>query len=83
MPILFLRNIRRGALSIEDADEEQGKLIKKLSNINKGGRGGSKKESFIINIVFFLEAREKFLTISKLIKQKIQMIFQHLNEHLL
>lgn len=34
-PILFLRNIHRGVLSIEDADEEQGKVIKKLSNIDK------------------------------------------------
>ena len=44
-PILFLRNIHRGVLSIEDADEEQVKVIKKLSNIVIGEKPIKKESS--------------------------------------
>ena len=35
LPSIFLRNIHTGVISIKDADKEESKLFKELSNINK------------------------------------------------
>ena len=36
LDIILLRNVHTGFLSIKDADKEQSKLFKELSDINKG-----------------------------------------------
>ena len=56
--IIFFRNKHTKFLSIEDADIEQSKLCKELSDINKGGKPIEKK-SFLKNVGFALDVREK------------------------
>ena len=38
LPIVFLRDIHEGYLSLEDADDEQCNLVAKLNNLDKGTR---------------------------------------------
>ena len=60
MPTLFLRDIYKNNLSIENADNEQSNLFKRLSNLNKG-RKSSEKISFLKNVKMLLKAREDVL----------------------
>ena len=46
MPAIFLRDINTNNLSIENADNEQSDIFKKLGNLNKG-RKSSEKVSFL------------------------------------
>ena len=43
LPIIFLRNIKTGILSTEDANKEQTELFKEIRNTNKGEKSIEKK----------------------------------------
>ena len=47
-------------MSLEVADEEQSKLVSKLSDIARG-KIPVEKKSFLNNVILFLSAREKIL----------------------
>ena len=64
--IIFLRNIHKGFLSVEDTDKEQSKLFKELSDLNKGEKPVSNK-SFLKNVEFILMQEKKFLIALKVI----------------
>ena len=83
MPIISSRNIHIRFLSKEDADMEQSNLFKKLSDINEGAKP-IKKKYFLKSICFLIDAKTKFLIVSKVIsfQEKIQIKFQHLNQNL-
>ena len=63
---MFLIVIYTEVLSIEDADKQQSKLFKELSDINKSEKPFENK-SFLKNAAFLLDARENFLIVSKVI----------------
>ena len=56
LPSKFLRDIYTKNLSIEDADNQQSDLYKRLNNLNKG-RKSSQKVSFLKNVKNLLKAR--------------------------
>ena len=56
LPIVFLRNIQEGYLSLEDADNKQSNFDNELNNFDK-----SIKNLFLSNLRLFFGAREKVL----------------------
>ena len=60
LPIVFLRDIPKGNLSIKDADKEQIQIANELKDMGKGKMPGEKK-SFLKNAGLLLNAREKIL----------------------
>ena len=59
MPIISLRDIHKGNLTLKDADEEQSKLVKMLEGCDKGVKA-VEKESFQNNIRLCHSTREKY-----------------------
>lgn len=60
MPNMFVRDIYKINLSIEDADNEQSDLFKTFSNLNKG-RKSSQKIYFLKYLKVLLKARKDVL----------------------
>ena len=63
MSIIFLTNIHKEVLSVEDAHKKQSNLFKESSDINKGEKPikTSLKKSFLKNVRFLFDAGEKLL----------------------
>ena len=60
LPIVFLRDIPKGNLSIKNADKEQIQIANELKDMGNGKMPGEKK-SFLKNAGLLLNAREKIL----------------------
>ena len=60
LPSIFLRDIYKNILSIENADNEQSILFKIFGNLNKG-RKSSEKVFFKKNVKILLKVREDVL----------------------
>ena len=60
LPIVFLRDIHEGHLSIENVNRKQSNLAIELQNFEKGTKTLEKK-SFLNNLGLLLSAREKVL----------------------
>ena len=60
LPIVFLRDIHEGHLSIEETDNKQGDFAKELKNFDKGIKT-LEKNSFLNNLGLLYSAREKVL----------------------
>ena len=60
LPIVFLRDIPKGNLSIKNADKEQIQIANELKDMGKG-KMPSEKKSFLKNAGLLLNAREKIL----------------------
>ena len=59
MPIVFLRNIHEGYLSLKEADDEQNNFAAKLKNLGKGEK--STEKSFFKLLKTIIYCKKKFL----------------------
>ena len=57
----FLRNIREGQSSLNDADDEKGNSAAKIKNLDKGKKKTTEKELFKNNLGLLFSARENVL----------------------
>ena len=57
MPVVFLRDIHKGHLKLEDADDEQSNFAAKLTNLSKGNKTIEKYFSWD----YYLLQEKKFL----------------------
>ena len=82
LPIVFLRDIHEGNLSLEDADDEQRNFSAILKNLDKGKK--QLKNNFLSNLGLLFNAREKVLNNfkSRLFSIKNLDKFKHVKLHL-
>ena len=80
----FLRDIHKGYLSLEDADNNESKFATELKNFNKGIKTLEKK-SFLNNLGLSFSAREKVLNSFKrrLFPIKNEKLLNNINDGLI
>ena len=61
MPIVILRDIHEGFLSLENADEEQGNFATKIKNLDKDWKNKLKISFFKNNLGLLFRAKKKVL----------------------
>ena len=61
MPIVILRDIHEGFLSLKNADEEQSNFATKIKNLDKDWKNKLKISFFKNNLGLLFRAKKKFL----------------------